>query len=91
MDVLDIECLPQYLPERIDVDISGLIEIGDSILVKDIPWPEGIQAMDDPDALIVVVSAPISEEELDMVDEVELEDVIEPEVIEKGLVEEDEE
>jgi len=91
LDVLDIECLPQDLPERIDVDISGLFEIGDSILVKDIPWPAGIQAMDDPNSLIVVVSAPISETELEMVDEVEMEEDAEPEVIEKGLAEEDEE
>jgi large subunit ribosomal protein L25 len=90
LDVLEIECLPQDLPDHIDVDISSLIEIGDSILVKDITLAEGIQVLDDPDDLIVVASAPISEEELEEIEEeVEIEGAV-PEVIEKGLAEEEE-
>jgi large subunit ribosomal protein L25 len=92
LDVLEIECLPQDLPDRIIVDISVLYEIGDSILVKDITLPDGIQVLDNPDALIVVASAPIVEEELE--EEVEEEEVLEgaePEVIEKGKIEEEEE
>jgi len=91
LDMLEIECLPQDLPERITVDISSLYEIGDSIHVKDLVLPPGIQILDDPDTLIVVASAPISEEELE--EEIEEEEVIEglePEVIEKGKIDEDE-
>ena len=91
LDLLEIECLPQDLPERIDVDISGLLEIGDSILVKDLVLPPGIQVLDDPETLIVVASAPISEEELEEeIEEEELVESLEPEVIEKGKAEEEE-
>jgi len=60
LDVLEIECLPQDLPDRIHVDVLSLVEIGDSILVSDIELPEGVQVLDDPEALIVVASAPIA-------------------------------
>ena len=88
LDVLEIECLPNDLIDSFVVDVSGLEEIGDSILVKDLKMPNGIEVLDDPTGLIVVVSAPMGEEE---VEEEVLEEGLEPEVIEKGLVEEDEE
>jgi large subunit ribosomal protein L25 len=91
IDMLEIECLPQDLPDRIDVDLSGLYEIGDSILVKDLKLPDGIQVLTDPDTLVVVVSAPTAEEELEEeIEEVEDLEGAEPEVIEKGKVEEEE-
>jgi large subunit ribosomal protein L25 len=90
LDVLEIECLPQNLPDHIDVDVSSLVEIGDSILVKDIPLAEGIHVLDDPEDLIVVASAPISEEELEEVEEGLVEEGAGPEVIDKGLMEEEE-
>ncbi|KPL08274.1 hypothetical protein AMJ86_01305 [bacterium SM23_57] len=89
LDMLEIECLPKDLPDRIDVDVSGLYEIGDSILVKDLPLPKSIQVIDDPETLIVVASAPISEEELEKeIEEEEVLEELEPEVIEKGKLEE---
>jgi large subunit ribosomal protein L25 len=88
IDVLEIECLPQDLPERIDVDISNLIEIGDSILVRDIILPAGVVTTDDPETLIAVASSPISEEELEEIEEVTVTEEAEPEVIEKGILEE---
>jgi len=92
LDVLEIECLPQDLPDRITVDISVLNEIGDSILVSDIPLPEGIQVLDNLDTLIVVASAPIVEveEEEEVVEEILVEGA-EPDVIEKGKAEDEEE
>ena len=44
---LQISCLPTRIPEAIEVDISGL-EIGDTLLVKDISAPEGIEVLTDP-------------------------------------------
>lgn len=90
IDVLEIECLPQDLPERIDIDISGLEEIGDSILVKDVTLPDGVITLDDPNTLIAVASSPISEEELEELEEVSVAEELEPELIERGLEEEEE-
>ena len=91
LDVLEIECLPQDLPDRIDIDVSSLFEIGDSILVSDIELPEGILVLDDPDGLIVVASSAIAEEEEEVVEEEVLEEGAEPEIIDKGKAEEEEE
>ena len=91
LDVLEIECLPQDLPERILIDVSGLFEIGDSILVQDIELPEGIQVLDDSEALIVVVSAPIAEEIEEEVEEEVLDEDEEPELIDREKPEEEEE
>ena len=90
LDLLEIECLPQDLPDRITVDISGLAEIGDSIQVQDLDLPDGVSVLDDPETLIVVASAPISEVEEEVVEE-DLEGEAEPDVIERGKAEEDEE
>ncbi|HBY08114.1 MAG TPA: 50S ribosomal protein L25, partial [Chloroflexi bacterium] len=54
---LEIECLPQYLPERIVVDLSSLKNIGDSIHIKDLPVMPGVEILDDPDTMVVVATA----------------------------------
>ena len=90
LDVLEIECLPQDLPDRINIDVSSLFEIGDSILVSDIELPEGILVLDDPDGLIVVASSAIAEEEEEVVEEEVIDEDAEPEVIDKGKAEEEE-
>ncbi len=38
---VEIECLPQDLPEFISVDVTEL-KVGDSILIRDITFPEGV-------------------------------------------------
>lgn len=78
VEELEVECLPQDLPERIEVDLSVLKEIGDAIHVKDILLPSTVRVLTDPEEIIVVVTAPEVEE---IVEEVT---AGEPEVIEKG-------
>lgn len=84
LDELEVECLPQYLPEKITVDISKLANIGDGILVRDIVVDSNVEILDHPDEMIVVVQLAKSEEE-----EVPAEGAEEPEVIEKGKKEEE--
>jgi large subunit ribosomal protein L25 len=81
VESLDIECLPSDLIDRIVVDISGLESIGDSILVRDLPVPDGITIMEDPGTLLVVATAPAAEEVEEPEEELELEEGAEPEVI----------
>ena len=54
---LEIECLPNVLPEVLLVDVSALT-IGDSLLVKEITLPEGIVAVTSEDAAIFQLNAP---------------------------------
>jgi large subunit ribosomal protein L25 len=58
---LEVESLPQNLPERIVVDISKLAAIGDSIHVRDLSVPSGVIILDEPDGLIVSATAPRAE------------------------------
>ena len=84
---IEIECFPQDLPERMTVDISKLVKIGDGIYVRDLPITEKIQILDSPDEMIVIVTAGVLEEA-----EVApaATGVEEPEIIEKGKKEEEE-
>ena len=68
-DELEIECLPDILPQSIDVDISGLVTFDDSIRVKDIVLPTGVTATAEPDEVVAAITEPISEAELDALDE----------------------
>jgi large subunit ribosomal protein L25 len=59
---LDVECMPNAIPEGFAVDVSEL-EIGQSIHVRDLAIPEGIEVLNDPDVSIVSVVAPAVVEE----------------------------
>jgi large subunit ribosomal protein L25 len=83
---VEVECLPQDLPERIVLDITKLVNIGDGIYVRDLVLPEGVTIHQPPEEMIVMISAPEQEIEVE-VEEVEL--ATEPEVIEKGKKEEE--
>lgn len=74
---IEIECLPTQIPEDIPVDVSPL-NIGDSILVKDLQIPEGIKVLSDPEATVISLAAPRVEEAEEAKPEEEL---VEPEVI----------
>jgi large subunit ribosomal protein L25 len=54
--VLSLECLPEKVPPQIEVDISGLMELDQSIYVKDIHLDPDIIVNDDPELLVVKVS-----------------------------------
>jgi len=67
MNELDVRCLPADLPEYIEVDLSKL-EINDSIHVRDLALPNGVELMlrgqeNPPVATAQVPKAAIEEEE----------------------------
>lgn len=62
---LSVECLPMEMPERVEIDISGLEEFDQGIRVSDFVPGQGITVLTDPEELIVRVSAPrIAEEQV---------------------------
>lgn len=87
VEALEIECLPGDLPEFIHVSLAGLKEIGDVIRVGDLVPPAQVEFITDADEVLAVVTAPISEEEYAETEA----GAEEPEVIEKGKKEEEEE
>jgi large subunit ribosomal protein L25 len=86
--------LPKDLPERVSIDISTLLEIGDAIYVRDLEMPEAVEVLTDADEMVVLVTAPaaIEEEEVEVEEEeLFLDEDAEPEVIERGKKEEEDE
>jgi large subunit ribosomal protein L25 len=88
LDELEVSCLPDAIPDRIEVDISSL-DIGDSIHVHELNVPEGVEVESDADRTVCSVVPPtISVEEAPA--EVAAEVSAEPEVIGRGKADEEE-
>ncbi len=56
LDTLDIECLPDAIPSRIQVDISCLTEPEQAIRVKDIVLGKELTIVNNPDVVVVRIS-----------------------------------
>ena len=84
MESIEVEALPNDLPEKIDVDLSVLAKLGDAIHVRDLVLPNGITLLTDGDEIITVATATHDE----AISETSAE-ILEPEVIEKGKKEEE--
>ena len=87
---LHIECLPNAIPDSIEVDISPLAH-HDYYRVSDLKLPEGVKVLDDTDRVVVGVTHARAE----VAPEVEAAEAAaaptEPEVIKRGKIEEPEE
>jgi len=78
---IEVECLPEDLPERIVVDISGLAELGDGVRVRDVVLSDKVEILGDLEEIIAVATAPKKEE---IIEEAPVEEEAAPEVIERG-------
>jgi len=67
-----LECLPHAIPDELVVDVTAL-EIGDSIHVRELPLPDGVELRTDGDLSIVSVVAPKEIEEEVPAEDAELE------------------
>ncbi|HWC29865.1 MAG TPA: 50S ribosomal protein L25 [Dehalococcoidia bacterium] len=64
LEALQVEALPLDLPSRIEVDITPLVELEQSLHVKDLPIPGNVTVLTDPEVMVVKISSPrVSEEE----------------------------
>jgi large subunit ribosomal protein L25 len=51
---LEVECLPGQIPDKLVVDISGLV-VGDSVHAGEIVLPAGVELQDDPETNVVSI------------------------------------
>lgn len=58
---IEIECLPKDIPEKIEIDVSGL-KINDIVQVKNLQPPTGVKILNDPEAIVFSVAPPVKEE-----------------------------
>jgi large subunit ribosomal protein L25 len=81
LNELEVECMPQDLPARVVIDISGLTEVGAGIHVRDVFISDKVKILDDPAEMIVVASATREEK---AVEEAPVEEEAAPEGSEPG-------
>ena len=81
---IEVDCLPKDIPERLEIDISGL-HLHQSVKVEAVTPPEGVKIVNDPSTVLVLISLPHKEEEFpgEKPEEVVAEEGKEPEVIKK--------
>lgn len=60
---LTVECLPDKIPTRIEMDLSSLTEADQAIHVRDLPLDEGVTVITDPEHLVVKISQRRGEKE----------------------------
>ena len=71
LDSLGIECLPDKIPARIELDLSSLTEAEQAIRVKDITLGEGVTiSHDDPELIVAKITVTPLEKEEEAVAEV---------------------
>jgi len=63
LDSVEVRCLPTALVSQIEVDLSGLEEVGQGITVGDLTVPEGVEILTEDDVSIVIMQAPKKVEE----------------------------
>jgi large subunit ribosomal protein L25 len=81
---LHVECLPKAIPDKVEIDISEL-GIHHYFRISDLPLPEGVKVLDDPNRVVVGVT----HQRAEVVPEVPVEGAVEvvpaePEVISRG-------
>lgn len=59
---LHVRCLPTILPDTIEVDISEL-DLEDFIRIENLPLNDGVEVLDDPQTIVVLVNRPRVEAE----------------------------
>lgn len=70
---VEVEALPADLPEKIKVDISGLKQIGEVILVSQMNIPAGVIVLADPATVVTKLDSAVTEEMKKLLEEQQVE------------------
>ena len=58
-----LETIPSKIPDHIEIDMSSLVNLGDSIKISDLNFPDEIKVLDDTDETIISVIGVQKEQE----------------------------
>lgn len=89
LEFIEVEALPNDLPERIEVDLGVLAKIFDAIHVRDLVIPANVTLLTDVDIMVAVATATHDDAEEVAEAAAAAAAAAEPEVIEKGKKEEE--
>ncbi|OGM02594.1 hypothetical protein A2115_01085 [Candidatus Woesebacteria bacterium GWA1_41_8] len=67
IDEVEVEALPQDLPDQFEVDLSKLTEVDQFVAIKDLKVASGVEVKNDKDQIIVKVEQQREEEEVEVV------------------------
>jgi len=56
LNSLTVECFPDQIPDRVELDPSSLTEAGQAIQVKDIMVGEGVTVLNDPEQMVMKIN-----------------------------------
>ena len=59
---IEVQCLPQDIPDALDADLGQIVEIGQSICAKDLKVPETIHILANPNEVLAKVEIPKTHE-----------------------------
>ncbi|MFC0230950.1 50S ribosomal protein L25/general stress protein Ctc [Bhargavaea ullalensis] len=81
---VNVSAKPSDMPETLEVDVSDL-QVGETLTVGDVKGKWNVEVTDEDDTVLVTITAPRTQEELDSLDDESEEPSAEPEVVgEKG-------
>ena len=58
LDTIQVEALPNDLPDKVEVDATKLVEVGDRLTVADLTVPANVTILTEPEHSIAVVEMP---------------------------------
>jgi len=61
---VEVEALPADLPEKIEVDVTGLKTIGEAVLVEQVKVADGVKILTDGKEVLAKIESPAKEEEI---------------------------
>jgi len=66
LDTIEVECLPGDLPEQVAIDLSTLVEVNQTVMVRDLKMGDAVQILTDLDEVVVKILPPEEEEEVEV-------------------------
>ena len=85
-----VECLPDNLPEKIEIDVSNL-KLGEAIHIRDIEFPLGVKPVESPEKVVLTIIHKLKGREAVITEVPEEVEEEEPEVLTQKSSEETEE
>lgn len=80
---IEVECLVTAIPSQLRVPIADL-DLNQMLHIREVTLPEGVRAVGDPEAIVVMCREPLAAVETPAATEAAAEGAAEPEVITKG-------
>lgn len=73
---VEVEALPEELPDNIEVDVNNLAALDEQITIKDLKVPSGVTVLTEPDQVVARIGEMMKEEVAEPTEETQMPEVI---------------